>query len=146
MSLHLGFAVAFTIDSLVVGTPAKAFAHKYLIKKNSSHAHCVLSISLSIVIPMVTLMSFYGAILARLHGAEISIFTLWGINLLRNLPAAIISNSLIAGPIARGIFGWIFSEERKATRKISRRRRVKSPKNRSKFLNDFYIDIFRDKR
>ena len=146
MSLPLGFAVAFTIDSLVVGTPVKAFARKYLIKKNSSHAYRVLSISLSIVIPMVTLMSFYGAILARLHGAEISIFTLWGINLLRNLPAAIISNSLIAGPIARGIFGWIFSEERKATRKISRRRRVKSPKNRSKFLNDFYIDIFRDKR
>ena len=28
MSLPLGFAVAFTIDSLVVGTPAK-----YLIKK-----------------------------------------------------------------------------------------------------------------
>ncbi|MFZ2275974.1 MAG: hypothetical protein WAV68_03320 [Candidatus Nanogingivalis sp.] len=119
MSLHLGFAVAFTIDSLVVGTPAKAFAHKYLIKKNSSHAHCVLSISLSIVIPMVTLMSFYGAILARLHGAEISIFTLWGINLLRNLPAAIISNSLIAGPIARRIFGWIFQKKEKQLEKLA---------------------------
>ena len=58
MSLPLGFAVAFTIDSLVVGTPVKAFARKYLIKKNSSHAYRVLSISLSIVIPMVTLMSF----------------------------------------------------------------------------------------
>ena len=68
---------------------------------------------------MVTLMSFYGAILARLHGAEISIFTLWGINLLRNLPAAIISNSLIAGPIARRIFGWIFQKKEKQLEKLA---------------------------
>jgi hypothetical protein len=119
LGLPLGFIVAFAIDNLIVGTPAKAFAHKYLIKKDSSHMRRVLSISLSIVVPMVIFMSLYGAIMAWSHGAQAPIFLLWGVNILRGFPAAVIFNLLIAGPLARIAFGWIFRKKEKQLAKLA---------------------------
>ena len=119
LGLPLGFVGAFVLDMFVVGTPAKAFAHKYLINKKSSHVKKILAISCSMVVPMMILMSLYGAIVALSHGANANILVLWLVNLVRNFPAAIVANLLIAGPVARIIFGWIFLKKEKDLAKLA---------------------------
>ncbi|MDO4902218.1 MAG: DUF2798 domain-containing protein [bacterium] len=120
LGLPLSFIVAFTLDELVVNKPAKVFAHKFLMKDSTPHWRKILAMTLSMVVPMVILMSLYGSIIAVTHGAPIdAILPIWGLNILRNFPAAMVVNLAFAGPIARTIFGWIFRKEQKDLEKLA---------------------------
>ena len=49
------------MDWFVVSGLAKGFAFKYLVKPDSSTLRKVISVSCSMVVPMVIIMSLYGS-------------------------------------------------------------------------------------
>lgn len=61
LGLPIGFIVAMICDVLIVSQAAKGFAFRYLIKPKDSFKKIGLCISCSMVVPMVFIMSFYGA-------------------------------------------------------------------------------------
>ena len=67
----LGFPIAYVfaacMDWFVVSGLAKGFAFKYLVKPDSSTLRKVISVSCSMVVPMVIIMSLYGAVEASIR-------------------------------------------------------------------------------
>lgn len=62
----IGFPIAYVfamcLDWFVVSGPAKGFAFRFLVKPESPVLHKVLAVSCSMVVPMVIIMSLYGAL------------------------------------------------------------------------------------
>ncbi len=124
----LGFPVAYIFamccDWFVASPLAKGFAFKYLVTPGkSSPLAMTLAVSSCMVVPMVIIMSLYGAceglthmpggILANLY----SVPAIWMINIPHNFVMALPWNLLVAGPISRFVFrrafpvGTVFEEE-----------------------------------
>ena len=72
----LGFPIAYVfaacMDWFVVSGLAKGFAFKYLLKPDSSTLRKVISVSCSMVVPMVIIMSLYGAVEASIRMGDFS--------------------------------------------------------------------------
>ena len=124
----LGFPVAYIFavccDRFVASPLAKGFAFKYLVTPGkSSPLAMTLAVSSCMVVPMVIIMSLYGAceglthmpggILANLY----SVPAIWMINIPHNFVMALPWNLLVAGPISYFVFrrafpvGTVFEEE-----------------------------------
>ncbi len=124
----LGFPVAYIFamccDWFVASPLAKGFAFKYLVTPGkSSPLAMTLAVSSCMVVPMVIIMSLYGAceglthmpggILANLY----SVPAIWMINIPHNFVMALPWNLLVAGPISHFVFrrafpvGTVFEEE-----------------------------------
>lgn len=114
-SAWLGFPIAyifaFICDWFFVGNLAKSFAFQYLIPENSTKTRIVVTISICMVVPMVFIMSFYGAmemcISTHLWNR---LFLVWLTNIPKNFIMALPFQLLIAGPVVRKIFRDLFPE------------------------------------
>ena len=119
-----GEVVATAWLGFVASPLAKGFAFKYLVTPGkSSPLAMTLAVSSCMVVPMVIIMSLYGAceglthmpggILANLY----SVPAIWMINIPHNFVMALPWNLLVAGPISRFVFrrafpvGTVFEEE-----------------------------------
>ncbi|MGB4657858.1 MAG: DUF2798 domain-containing protein [Mobilitalea sp.] len=109
----LGFPIAFTValccDLFFVSRFAKGFAFHYLIKPESSNTKKAIIISCCMVIPMVFIMSFYGAIEVCIRSREWNRLALyWFMNLPKNFIMALPLQLIIAGPMIRRSFRALF--------------------------------------
>lgn len=65
--MPLGCFVAFCLDRFIVAKPAKWLAFQKLLPENASLVREIITISTCMVIPMVLLMSGYGAVMTSLQ-------------------------------------------------------------------------------
>ena len=103
----LGFPIAYVfaacMDWFIVSGLAKGFAFKYLVKPDSS--------TLRKVIPMVIIMSLYGAVEASIRMGDFSnVLFIWLTNIPKNFVMALPFQLIIAGPLVRKVFRTIFPE------------------------------------
>lgn len=111
----LGFPIAYVfaacMDWFVVSGLAKGFAFKYLVKSDSSTLIKVISVSCSMVVPMVIIMSLYGAVEASIRMGDFSnVLFIWLTNIPKNFVMALPFQLIIAGPLVRKVFRTIFPE------------------------------------
>ena len=103
---------------------AKGFAFKYLVTPGkSSPLAMTLAVSSCMVVPMVIIMSLYGACEGLFHmpGGPLAnlqaLPMMWLVNIPRNFIMALPWNLLVAGPVARFVFrrafpmGTVFEEQ-----------------------------------
>ena len=124
----LGFPVAYVFamccDWFVASPLAKGFAFKFLATPGkSSPLAMTLAVSSCMVVPMVIIMSLYGACEGLFHmpGGPLAnlqaLPMMWLVNIPRNFIMALPWNLLVAGPIARFVFrrafpmGTVFEEQ-----------------------------------
>ena len=99
------------MDWFVVSGLAKGFAFKYLVKPDSSTLRKVISVSCSMVVPMVIIMSLYGAVEASIRMGNFSnVLFIWLTNIPKNFVMALPFQLIIAGPLVRKVFRTIFPE------------------------------------
>ena len=109
----LGFPIAYVFamccDWFLVSGLAKGFAFRFLVKPESEPFKKAIAVSCCMVVPMVIIMSFYGAMEAIVSGGAG-----WNQLLLTNIPRNFIMalplQLLIAGPFIRGLFRKLFPE------------------------------------
>lgn len=111
----LGFPIAYVfaacMDWFVVSGLTKGFAFKYLVKPDSSTLRKVISVSCSMVVPMVIIMSLYGAVEASIRMGDFSnVLFIWLTNIPKNFVMALPFQLIIAGPLVRKVFRTIFPE------------------------------------
>ena len=72
----------------------------------------MIAVSCSMVVPMVIIMSFYGAMEAIVSGGAgwNQLLLIWITNIPRNFIMALPLQLLIAGPFIRGLFRKLFPE------------------------------------
>ncbi len=109
----IGFPIAFVFamccDWFFVSGFAKGFAFRFLIKPDSSSLRKAISVSCCMVLPMVIIMSMYGALeVCMRSGAWSQIIMIWLTNIPKNLIMALPLQLLIAGPIVRAFFRKAF--------------------------------------
>ena len=110
-------------DWFVASPLAKGFAFKFLVTPGkSSPLAMTLAVSSCMVVPMVIIMSLYGACEGLFHmpGGPLAnlqaLPMMWLINIPRNFIMALPWNLLVAGPVARFVFrrafpmGTVFEE------------------------------------
>lgn len=97
------FLVAFTLDMLIVGPVAKGLVFRILrpFSQSLKNWQRILLLSSIIGLLMVSLMSFYGLVI---NGASLSLGG-YGSTWIRNAIMALPLNFLVAGPLARFLFG-----------------------------------------
>ena len=111
----LGFPIAYIFamccDWFFVSKIAKGFAFKYLVKPDSSVLRKVISVSCCMVVPMVIIMSLYGAVEVSVEMGNFSnLLIIWLTNIPKNFVMALPYQLLIAGPLARFVFRSAFPE------------------------------------
>lgn len=122
----LGFPPAYIFamlcDVFVASPLAKGFAFKYLVTPGKSSPRAMtLAVSSCMVVPMVVIMSLYGALEGTVHMGGIlanigMVPMMWLVNIPRNFVMALPWNLIVAGPLARFIFrrafpmGTVFDE------------------------------------
>ena len=103
----LGFPIAYIFamccDWFFVSKIAKGFAFKYLVKPDSSVLRKVISVSCCMVVPMVIIMSLYGAVEVSIEMGNFS-------NIPKNFVMALPYQLIIAGPVVRFVFRAAFPE------------------------------------
>ena len=109
----IGFPIAYVfamcMDWFVVSGPAKGFAFRFLVKPESPVLHKVIAVSCSMVVPMVIIMSLYGACEGAVHTGDWAGVPLrWLMNIPRNFVMALPLQLLIAGPLVRRVFRTAF--------------------------------------
>lgn len=109
----LGFPIAYVAamccDWFLVSPLAKGLAFGFLLKREDSGLKKALVISCCMVVPMVILMSLYGAVEVSLHtGNWNQILLIWARNIGLNVIMALPLQLLIAGPIVRRVFRRAF--------------------------------------
>lgn len=110
----LGFPVAYIFamccDWFVASPLAKGFAFKYLVTPGkSSPLAMTLAVSSCMVVPMVIIMSLYGAFEGAFHAGTLAVVPMvWLTNIPWNFVMALPWNLLVAGPIARFVFRRAF--------------------------------------
>lgn len=109
LGFPLAFGVAACCDWFIVSRLAKAVAFRYLVKPESSELQKALVVSTCMVVPMVLIMSGYGAVEAclRYHAWD-RFLLLWLGNIPRNFLMALPLQLLIAGPVVRFLFRRAF--------------------------------------
>ena len=112
----LGFPIAYVFamccDWFFVSKIAKGFAFRFLVKPGvSSPLKTVIAVSSCMVVPMVVIMSLYGAVEAATHTGQWGIIPLvWLGNIPKNFIMALPFQLLIAGPLVRFVFRKAFPE------------------------------------
>ena len=112
----LGFPVAYVFamccDWFLVSGLAKGFAFRFLVKPESEPFKKAIAVSCCMVVPMVIIMSFYGAMEAIVSGGAgwNQLLLIWITNIPRNFIMALPLQLLIAGPFIRGLFRKLFPE------------------------------------
>ena len=111
----IGFPIAYVFamlcDWFVVSGPAKGFAFRFLVNPNSSTMKKVIAVSCCMVVPMVIIMSLYGAFeVAISQGMWNQIGIIWLTNIPKNFIVALPLQLLIAGPLVRKVFRTLFPE------------------------------------
>lgn len=109
----IGFPIAFIFaiccDIFFVSKIAKHIAFTYFVKPSSSSIQKVIAVSCCMVIPMVFIMSLYGALEACIStGTWNNILFIWLMNIPMNFIMALPLQLLIAGPVVRVIFRKAF--------------------------------------
>lgn len=111
----IGFPVAYIFamicDWFFVSSFAKKFAFRFLVTPKDRPLKKAICISSCMVVPMVILMSFYGAVeLCTKTGSWNDLFFMWITNIPLNFIMALPLQLLIAGPIIRSLFRKAFPE------------------------------------
>lgn len=111
----LGFPIAYIFamlcDWFLVSGNAKNFAFRFLVKPDSSSTKKIVAISCCMVVPMVILMSLYGALEVSITTGKLgALWVIWLTNIPKNFIMALPFQLLIAGPIIRILFRKIFPE------------------------------------
>lgn len=109
------YVFAMLCDWFVASPLAKGFAFKYLVTPGkSSPRTMVLAVSSCMVVPMVIIMSLYGAFEGALHmpGGIVAFLPMlpatWVKNIALNFIMALPWNLLVAGPLVRALFRRAF--------------------------------------
>lgn len=112
LGLPIGFIFALFFDLSIVSKVAKGFVFKYLVKPEDSAMKKMICISSSMVICMVIIMSFYGALEACISMYSFNkIAFIWLSNIPKNFVMALPLQLIIVGPVARKVFRKIFPLE-----------------------------------
>lgn len=111
----IGFPIAYVfamcMDWFVVSGPAKGFAFRFLVKPESPVLHKVLAVSCSMVVPMVIIMSLYGALEGCVKSGNFGpLLIIWLTNIPKNFVMALPFQLIIAGPLVRKVFRGAFPE------------------------------------
>ena len=111
----LGFPIAYIFamccDWFFVSKIAKGFAFKYLVKPDSSVLRKVISVSCCMVVPMVIIMSLYGAVEVSIEMGNFSnLLMIWLTNIPKNFVMALPYKLIIAGPVVSFVFRAEFTE------------------------------------
>lgn len=111
----LGFPIAYIFamccDWFFVSKIAKGFAFKYLVKPDSSVLRKVISVSCCMVVPMVIIMSLYGAVEVSIEMGNFSnLLIMWLTNIPKNFVMALPYQLIIAGPVVRFVFRAAFEK------------------------------------
>lgn len=112
LGLPLAYAVALTLDHLVASPIAMRFAFRFLVTpgKTSKRA-TTFAVSVSMVLPMVVLMSLYGALEAFSHTGAVELIPVTWLQVIPyNLVGAMFLNLFVAGPVVRAAFRRAFPE------------------------------------
>lgn len=111
LGLPLAYVVAMLCDWFIASKIAKVVAFKYLLKPNSTVIKKVITMSCCMVIPMVIIMSMYGAIEVTLQSREWgNLLIIWIKNIPLNFIMALPLQLIIAGPVVRALFRKAFPE------------------------------------
>lgn len=110
---RIGFPIAYVFamccDWFFVSKLAKGFAFGFLVKPEDSVLKKVVCVSSCMVVPMVLIMSLYGAVEGAVHtGGWNGILSAWLFNIPRNFVMALPLQLLIAGPLVRKVFRGLF--------------------------------------
>ena len=111
----LGFPIAYVFamccDWFLVSRLAKGSAFRFLVRPQDSPLKKVVCVSSCMVVPMVLIMSLYGACEGAVHtGMWSGVPLQWLINIPRNFVMALPFQLLIAGPLVRRVFRRAFPE------------------------------------
>lgn len=111
MGFPLAYLVAILCDWFLVSGPAKGFAFRFLVKPESGDLSKAIAVSCCMVIPMVILMSLYGAFEVCVSSGNFrQIPMMWLFNIPKNFIMALPFQILIAGPLCRFVFRKVFPE------------------------------------
>jgi hypothetical protein len=111
LGLPIAYVIAMLCDWFIVSRLAKNVAFKYLLKPDSAVLKKAITISCCMVVPMVIIMSMYGAIEVTLQSREWgNLFIIWMKNIPLNFIMALPLQLIIAGPIVRILFRKAFPE------------------------------------
>ena len=103
------YIFAMCCDWFLVSGLAKGVAFKWLVKPEDSPLKKVICVSVCMAVPMVIIMSLYGAVEGAFHtGNWAAVPMNWMINIPRNFIMAIPLQSIVAGPIIRRLFRAAF--------------------------------------
>ena len=112
MGFPIAYVFAVACDWFLVSGLAKGFAFRYLVRPGvSSPLKTALAVSICMVVPMVIIMSFYGAAEACVRAGQWSgVLLSWPANIPKNFVMALPFQLLIAGPLVRCPFRKAFPE------------------------------------
>ncbi len=112
MGFPIAYLFAMLCDWFAVSKIAKGFAFRFLVKPGvSSPIKMILAVSCCMVVPMVIIMSLYGAAEACVHTGEWNrIFFIWIRNIPMNFIMALPFQLIVAGPLVRFVFRKAFPE------------------------------------
>lgn len=109
MGFPLTYIVAMALDLLLVSKIAKFIAFNYLVTAESPGIAKGMAMSICMVIPMVICMSLYGTFLGAMHtGIWSGLGLQWAKNIDMNIIVALPLQFIIAGPIVRKLFRFVF--------------------------------------
>ena len=111
----IGFPIAYCFamccDWFLVSGLAKKFALTYLVKPEDRVLKKVNCVSSSMVVPMVIIMSMYGAVEGCVRSSAWSqLLMIWMTNIPKNFIMALPFQLVVAGPLVRFIFRSAFPE------------------------------------
>lgn len=111
LGLPFAYVIAICADWFFASKLAKTVAFRFFLTPTSTDLKKAITISTCMVIPMVIIMSFYGACEACMHANSWSnIFIIWLINIPVNFIMALPFQLFVAGPLVRYIFRKVFPE------------------------------------
>ncbi|MEI3551243.1 MAG: DUF2798 domain-containing protein [Acutalibacteraceae bacterium] len=111
LAFPLAYLVAFLAEKFIVSKFAERFAFRFLVKPTSKSWKIIISITCCTILPMVIIMSVFGAIESYMATGEWSTIGWQYLMILpRNLAMALPFQLLIAGPLLRFIFRKLFPE------------------------------------
>lgn len=111
LGFPFAYVVAMCCDWFFVSRLAKYTAFRFFVTYESSDVKKAIAVSVCMVVPMVLIMSFYGAIESCFHtGAWSRIFFIWLFNIPKNFIMALPFQLLVAGPLVRYLFRKGFPE------------------------------------
>lgn len=111
----LGFPFAYVFamccDWFLISKLANGVTFRYLVKPKDPTLKKVVCVSCCMVVPMVVIMSLYGACEGAVHtGAWGSVPMNWLLNIPKNFIMALPFQLLVAGPLVRFLFRTAFPE------------------------------------